>query len=106
MLRGWDDGYEIPSFGGCTHSALRNAGLGQSLLAHAIVESRSAGAQRLRLTVYKSNERAVHVYRKFGFEFSDKNEHEFVGLLDLTGEVSSNARIPDYVGLEAWLKAN
>ncbi len=36
MLRGWDEGYDTPSFGGCTHPGLRGAGLGQLLLAHAI----------------------------------------------------------------------
>src|SRR5439155_18955977 len=59
MLRGWDEGYETPSFGACTHPELRGAGLGQLLLAHAIAESRTAGARNLRLTVYKDNEHAL-----------------------------------------------
>jgi ribosomal protein S18 acetylase RimI-like enzyme len=104
MLRGWDEGYETPSFGGCTHPELRGAGLGQMLLVHAIAESRTTGARRLRLTVYKENAPALHVYRKFGFVFSDKNEHELVGLLDLRSPVPNSSRSPDTAKLDAWLK--
>ncbi len=83
MLRGWDEGYQIPSFGCCVHPQLRNAGLGKQLLAHAIDESRSRGAEKLRLTVFKKNERAIAVYRRFGFEFTDKNNEEYIGVLKL-----------------------
>ncbi len=102
MLRGWDEGYAIPSFGGCTHPALRGAGLGQALLAHAIEDSRRAGAARLRLTVYRENERALHVYRKFGFVFPDKGEPELTGLLDLATVGPLPVRPPDYERLDAW----
>jgi ribosomal protein S18 acetylase RimI-like enzyme len=103
MLRGWDEGYTIPSFGACTHPGLRNAGLGHWLLAHAITESRAAGAGKLRLTVYKENLRAIHVYRKFGFVFSDSNERELVGLLDLGSALPCTGRWPDTGKLDAWL---
>lgn len=83
MLRGWDEGYSVPSFGVCNYPALRDVGLGQALLAHAVAECRAVGAKKLRLTVFKNNERAVHVYHKFGFVFQDKNEQELVGILDL-----------------------
>ena len=83
MLRGWDEGYAIPSFGAAVHPEFRNAGWGQRVLAHAIRQSRAAGAPQLRLTVYRANTRAVHVYQKMGFHFADKGEQELVGLLDL-----------------------
>jgi ribosomal protein S18 acetylase RimI-like enzyme len=104
MLRGWDEGYETPSFGGCTHPEMRGAGLGHLLLSHAIAESRTAGARRLRLTVYKENVRALHLYRKFGFVFSDKNEHECVGLLDLSSADLCEPAPPDIAKIEAWQK--
>jgi ribosomal protein S18 acetylase RimI-like enzyme len=103
MLRGWDEGYTTPSFGACTHPRLRDAGLGHWLLAHAIAESRAAGARKLRLTVYKENLRALHIYRKFGFVFSDRNEHELVGLLDLDSAVPLTGHGPDTGKLDAWL---
>jgi GNAT superfamily N-acetyltransferase len=102
MLRGWDEGYTVPSFGGCTHPELRGAGLGRLLLEHAIAESQAAGAPKLRLTVYKENVRAIHLYRKLGFVLSDKNEHEFVGLLDLAAAPWMDSRGPNRAKLEAW----
>lgn len=83
MLRGWDEGYEVPSWGGAVHPALRDAGIGKQLLIHAVDESRARGARRMRLTVYKSNTRGVHVYSKIGFAFSEKDERSLVGFLPL-----------------------
>ncbi len=105
MLRGWDEGYAIPSFGVCCHPGLRNAGLGQVLLAHAVAESRAAGAGKLRLTVCKSNARAVHLYRKFGFVFQEKNDQELVGLLDLGADTTVPAGPINLAKLEAWFTA-
>ena len=102
MLRGWDEGYAVPSFGVCNHPALRDVGLGQLLLAYAVEECRSAGAPQLRLTVFKSNERAVHVYRKFGFVFHDKNERELVGLLDLANCPTIPARPLNLSKIQIW----
>ena len=102
MLRGWDEGYTIPSFGVCNHPALRDVGLGQMLLAYAVEECRSAGAPQLRLTVFKSNERAVHVYRKFGFVFHDENERELVGLLDLANCPTIPARPLNLSKIQIW----
>jgi len=98
MLRGWEEGFAVPSFGGCVHPAFRGRGLGQALLAHAIREARALAAPRLRLTVYKANARAVHVYRKFGFIFREKNEHELVGLLELCSSLQLSACGSDGVG--------
>ena len=83
MLRGWDEGYVVPSFGVAVHPSARGLRLGAASLEHAIEVSRSRGAPRLRLTVYRSNERALQVYRRFGFTFQDKNERELVGHLTL-----------------------
>jgi ribosomal protein S18 acetylase RimI-like enzyme len=104
MLRGWDEGYAVPSWGGCVHPALRSAGLGHALLMHAVAESRAAGAAKLRLTVYKANQRGVHLYCKFGFVFQDKDEKSVVGILDLTQPLALPARIPDATRLRAWLE--
>lgn len=83
LLRGWDEGYAVPSFGVAVHPEARGLGVGQALLGQAVAASRASGAPALRLTVYKANARAVHVYRKAGFVYRDKNEHEWVGVLDL-----------------------
>lgn len=45
----------------------QGAGVGRRLVSLAVDESRSLGAQRLLLGVYKGNERAIGFYRKVGF---------------------------------------
>jgi ribosomal protein S18 acetylase RimI-like enzyme len=105
MLRGWDEGFTVPSFGVCNHPDLRDVGLGQALLAHAVEESRAAGAPQLRLTVFKNNHRAVHVYRKFGFVFHDKNELELVGLLDLANSPAIPTRPLNLPRVRDWFEA-
>lgn len=84
MLRGWDEGYDVPSFGVCVLPSRRSEGIGQRLLVYALERCRLRGARRVRLTVYRDNIWAVHVYRKFGFVFTPKNNEELVGVLDLT----------------------
>ena len=100
MLRGWDEGFAVPSFGSCVHPHYRGCGLGQLLLIHAIREAGALAATHLRLTVYKANARAVHVYRKFGFLFHEKNEHELVGLLELSRQLALPPQTVDEAQLE------
>jgi [ribosomal protein S18]-alanine N-acetyltransferase len=102
MLRGWDEGYKVPSFGVCVHPALQNAGVGHVLTTFGIDESRRAGAEKVRLTVYKRNERAAHLYAKYGFVFTDKDEHSLVGVLDLTADAPIPHRDVDEANLRAW----
>jgi ribosomal-protein-alanine N-acetyltransferase len=105
LLRGWDEGFEVPSFGACTHPGLRNAGAGQALLAHAVAEARAAGARRLRLTVYRSNARAAHVYAKFGFTLEPLGADRWLGLLDLESAAAVPPRPLDLAALRAWAAA-
>jgi ribosomal protein S18 acetylase RimI-like enzyme len=105
LLRGWDEGYAIPSVGVCVHPTLRNAGLGHVLMAHAVEQSRAAGAPQMRLTVYKANERGRHVWAKFGYVYSDKNEHELLGRLALTPPPLLPPVEVNVAKLDAWLEA-
>lgn len=103
MLRGWDEGYAVPSFGCCTHPDLRDAKLGHAMIAHAIAESRAVGAERLRLTVFKSNARGVHLYRKCGFALSDHGPESYVGVLALASAPSLAVPEPNVIALDRWL---
>jgi ribosomal protein S18 acetylase RimI-like enzyme len=104
LLRGWDEGFDVPSFGGCTHPELRNAGVGHALLTHGIAAARAAGAARLRLTVHRDNWRAVHLYRKFGFAFQVKNARDWLGFLDLATALEPPARRLSLTVLESWAR--
>jgi GNAT superfamily N-acetyltransferase len=67
MLRGWDDGYVIPSFGILVDHEWRSKGLGASLLAYTLDEARSLGARHVRLSVYASHATALQLYLRQGF---------------------------------------
>jgi ribosomal protein S18 acetylase RimI-like enzyme len=105
MLRGRDEGYAIPSWGGCVHPGLRSAGLGHVLMRHAVAECRAAGVTTLRLTVFKANQRGIHLYAKFGFVFQDTDDRSVVGLLNLSAVPALPAREPDRVRLQNWYAA-
>ena len=70
MLRGWTDGYEVPSFGVLVDAKHRGKGLGRQLMRFAIDEARNLGCHELILSVYGSNEDAIGLYSSFGFEVS------------------------------------
>jgi ribosomal-protein-alanine N-acetyltransferase len=71
MLRGWDAGYAIPSFGVAVARQFRSRGLGRDLLRWAIAEARRRGAKTLMLKVYRDNPRARQLYESEGFVFED-----------------------------------
>jgi ribosomal-protein-alanine N-acetyltransferase len=69
MLRGWDEGYEIPSFGVGVAITDRGRGIGRRLLRYAISTARERGARTLMLKVHPSNVNARHIYETEGFTF-------------------------------------
>jgi ribosomal protein S18 acetylase RimI-like enzyme len=69
MLRGWDEGYEVPSFGVAVRTGHRGAGIGRRLLRHAISMARRRGAQRMMLKVHPANGNARRLYESEGFRF-------------------------------------
>lgn len=73
MLRGWDEGYAIPSFGIIVDHRFHNRGIGAAMTEFTVEEARRMGCARVRLSVYASNPAAVHVYTARGFV-----EHERV----------------------------
>jgi GNAT superfamily N-acetyltransferase len=69
MLRGWDEGYAVPSLGIAIHADARGIGLGRALMLYLHAEARRRGAERIRLKVYPDNEAALTLYRSLGYEF-------------------------------------
>ena len=68
MLRGWDQGFEIPSFGILVDHHYRGFGLGRQITEFGISEARNLGCQSIRLSVYASNVHAVRLYLFLGFQ--------------------------------------
>jgi glycosyltransferase involved in cell wall biosynthesis len=85
MLRGWDEGYDIPSFGIAVDPAAQGQGYGRKLMEFLHEVARQRGAKKVRLKVYPDNERAVNLYRELGHQFEPTLENgQLVGYLDLT----------------------
>ena len=67
MLRGWDEGFEVPSFGVLVHPEKQGRGVGRALVRFALEEAWRVGAPRVRLTVHPENTRAMELYTREGF---------------------------------------
>lgn len=84
MLRGWDEGYEIPSLGIAIHPRVRSNGLGRVFMHFLEASAKFRGAQRVRLRVKSQNEWAVRLYESLGYEFrSEEDGGYLVGFLEL-----------------------
>jgi putative acetyltransferase len=57
----------VASLGMSVDEGWRGKGIGAALLAEAFRWARWAGVEKLALTVYPHNQRAVNLYKKFGF---------------------------------------
>jgi [ribosomal protein S18]-alanine N-acetyltransferase len=84
MLRGWDEGYAVPSLGIALREEARGTGLARTLMLYLHTEARFRGAKQVRLKVYPDNVRAVALYRSLGYEFGETLEHgQLVGIKHL-----------------------
>ena len=83
MLRGWDEGYAIPSLGIYIARSARGRGLGELLMQFLHAAARSKGAEKIRLKVYSHNVTAVALYQKLGYHFKQQEFHQLIGYLVL-----------------------
>jgi ribosomal protein S18 acetylase RimI-like enzyme len=67
MLRGWDEGFSVPSFGIMVDHRFHGQGIGKRLLEYTLEEACKINCQRVRLSVYASNSVAVRLYESLGF---------------------------------------
>jgi ribosomal protein S18 acetylase RimI-like enzyme len=83
LLRGWDEGHDIPSLGISIHPVFRGAGIGLLLMHYLHAVATLKGAVNMRLRVNKINHRAKQLYEKLGYVFEEDNEDYLVGFLKL-----------------------
>lgn len=88
LLRGWDEGYQIPSLGVAIHPSVRGTGLGKILITFLHIVAFRRGACKVRLRVHRDNEKAIDLYKSFGYVFEDDvNQAEyFLGFKSLGRE--------------------
>lgn len=83
MLRGWDEGFDIPSVGLATRSSARGAGLSTLLVNFLHAAARRRGARKAILKVYKENSAAKKLFEDIGYTFSDTGTRQLSGSIDL-----------------------
>ncbi len=82
MLRGWEEGYEVPSFGMFIDHRYHGRGIGRRLIELAIYEAARLGCAMVRLTVYESNSRGHGLYASLGFQEHSREPAERCGARD------------------------
>ncbi len=79
MLRGWEEGYKIPSFGMFVDYRQHGKGYGKDLLRLTVEAAQKHNCTQVRLSVYASNLPACKIYSSYGFfetERTDIEHHE------------------------------
>jgi ribosomal protein S18 acetylase RimI-like enzyme len=84
MLRGWDEGYLVPSLGIVIHPDAINMGLGTMLTRFLHSVARFKGCPAVRLSVYKDCMSALSIYKKLGYTFAPQNDKKLIGTLLLS----------------------
>lgn len=70
MLRGFDEGFTVPSYGVWVAPQYSGLGLATQSLSHVIAACRANGVSELMLKVHPQNTVAKKLYESFGFEQS------------------------------------
>ena len=83
MLRGWDEGYEVPALGIAVDPALQGQGYGRILMQFLHAAARARGAKAVRLKVYGDNTPALALYQSLGYVFQHEEGGQRVGILNL-----------------------
>jgi ribosomal protein S18 acetylase RimI-like enzyme len=83
MLRGWDEGYEIPSLGVALDPSVRGQGYGSMFMHFLHAAAWRHGAKRVRLTVHRDNVQARALYQSLGYVFQQQQVDPLIGYLEL-----------------------
>ena len=79
MLRGWDEGYQVPALGIAVSPEFRGTGAGKTMMAFLHLVARLKKSERVMLKVYKENSEARALFESFGYRFEDYSEDMFRG---------------------------
>jgi perosamine synthetase len=85
MLRGWDEGFDVPSLGLAVAPAHRGQGFAREMMKHLHDRARQRGATHIRLKVDRRNLSARCLYESLGYHLDDHSSTESIGHLELTG---------------------
>jgi [ribosomal protein S18]-alanine N-acetyltransferase len=68
ILRGWDEGYSVPSLGVAVRTSDQGRGYGREAMRQLHADARTRGATSVRLRVAHANVRARRLYASMGYE--------------------------------------
>ncbi len=74
----WDAAKHVATLGIIVRSDFRNSGVGTYLIEYAKQESRKIGKEKLNLSVFPTNERGIHLYKKLGFVEVGQRHKQFL----------------------------
>lgn len=74
FLRGWDEGYKVPSLGLYIAPEMRGRGAAQSMMTTLHLLANMCGAENIMLKVYRSNQAACKLYLSFGYDLKSDPE--------------------------------
>jgi glycosyltransferase involved in cell wall biosynthesis/ribosomal protein S18 acetylase RimI-like enzyme len=82
MLRGWDEGFDVPSFGVVVDRDFQGHRVGKRLTDFALAEASRLGSEHVRLSVYSSNPVAHEMYVRRGFKELEREPVNRAGVAD------------------------
>jgi glycosyltransferase involved in cell wall biosynthesis/ribosomal protein S18 acetylase RimI-like enzyme len=85
ILRGWDEGFAVPSLGIGVRAECRRRGYGRQMMAWLAEEAVRRGAAHIRLRVHPDNASARRLYESLGYADAGEERGELVMILDLPG---------------------
>lgn len=74
MLRGWEEGYEVPAFGVAVLPEARDRGIGSLLLREALATARGRGAREVMVKIHGDNRRTLDWHLAEGFRITGSTE--------------------------------
>jgi ribosomal-protein-alanine N-acetyltransferase len=84
MLRGWDEGFEIPSLGIADHPSVRGRGYARAMVSFLHATARHRGASQIMLKTHKENHAMLALAREMGYSLRVYDDDQLLGLLDIT----------------------
>jgi GNAT superfamily N-acetyltransferase len=83
MLRGWDEGFDVPSLGIGVRRDFERQGYGRAMMRRLHEVAIANGARQVRLRVHADNIGAASLYRELGYQEVGVERSEILMLLDL-----------------------
>lgn len=79
MLRGWQEGYDIPSLGIIINKEHRGKRLSEKMMEFLHELAKRKNCEKIMLRVSRDNYKAINLYKKMGYELSDYDENLLIG---------------------------